>query len=128
MPLPTQDQAIQTLLGDVSHRVMFETLSARGYPITSQKQAETILEISDMLEASPVVKQAEEANDPFLLARNDLAQYLGQSPVKQAEEYELGCQRAASYFFQQPAIRDAVLSLKAAQAQQAQELLASQQP
>jgi hypothetical protein len=38
MSLPKQNQAIQTIIGDVSNRVFFDTLAARGYRASTNEQ------------------------------------------------------------------------------------------
>jgi hypothetical protein len=125
MALPNLQQANDALVG-MQMDVFYNTLASRGYPAQSEKQAQAYLEMSDMLEAAPQTKQAE-ADDPILAARNDLAAYLGQSQQKQAEAFDLGCQRLAAHYLQVPGVFDSALAIKAAQAQELQTQLASQQ-
>jgi hypothetical protein len=125
--LPDPNQAYQHLFGNVQARVFFNTLQNYGIVPQSEKQAQWMLELGAKLDAvaeEPAVKQAEEANDPYFLANQQLDQVLQQQGLygnvghlKQAET-EQRLDSLALQFMSDPGLYNSVLAIKVAQAEQ----------
>ncbi len=125
--LPDPRAAYQTLFDGVHQRCFFQKLASvrpQYYP-QNQKQAMELLELAGQLrlaEEEEAVKEAQEGVSPFAAANMALAAHLKQAGFTSVErakrhEQELSVKQAAADLAADPAIFNAVLSLKAAQAE-----------
>lgn len=122
--LPDLQTAYDTLFQGVHGRVFFQSLAGRGIVPQSEKQASAMLEIAGKLRAyreSEGVKEAEQAADPFARANAALDNVLaGSGFTSRAKAAEAASARAsaAAQLSADPGIYNAVLSMKAAEAEE----------
>lgn len=119
--IPDRDAAFNTLYSDIHNRVFFNKLASAGYVPENMAQAQAYLDMGEQLLATSTmsIKQAADANDPVLLAKQALDNYLGVNSLtyQNHEEAErLSIQKTAAALAQNPEIYNAVLVLKAAEA------------
>jgi hypothetical protein len=123
--LPEPQAAYQTLFDEIHQRVFFQKMAAHGYDPSSPEQANQMLIDAGKLrnvEQSDHYKQAAAANDPYAQASAHLDRVLGVNPhQKQAQEAEITMRKAASALARDPRFYNAVLSLKAHEANQFQQ-------
>lgn len=120
--LPDPQTAYQTLFNDVHARVFFAKLASFGYVPESEQQAQQMLTTAGKLRAAEQQeKLAADGQDPFAMADHYLTQALGLEPHTKAAAAQAETDvvlRAANGLMQDPALYNAVLSLKAAEASQ----------
>lgn len=121
-PLPEPQAAMDTLFQRVHSQVFFGKLAQAGIPVNTEKDAADLLELAGKLRSIPQTKSAQagiyagasQALD-HVMAANGLDGNLKQA---QARDQHFALGNAAAQLAQDPEIYNAVLSLKAAEAQQ----------
>jgi hypothetical protein len=130
--LPEPQQAFDTLFQNVHANVFFTKLAQFGYQPVNEKEASDLLELAGKLRAAEQaaqIKQASSPDSPIAAANRDLDRVLAQqgldAGVKQAsaQEHNVAISQAAAQLSADPAIYNAVLSIKAAEAEQVAEAL-----
>ncbi len=131
--LPTPDAAYDTLFQGVHQRVFFQKLAAAGYAPRSAEEAQWMLNTAGKLRQvteAQSVKEAAAQDNPFFRLDNSLDRVMaefglgGQAKQAQYQEVETAYKQAAASLANDPEIYNAVLSLKANEAEQIQAQLA----
>lgn len=129
--LPDSDTAFNNLVEGVECQVFFNKMAAYGHVPQTPEQAAAMLDTGRKLYAyykSEQVKQAQDANDPYVAVNHYLSQVLGDQGAdfgaanQQAHE-AAAIKQAAAELAQDPVFYNSVLALKAAEAQTIQEQL-----
>lgn len=134
--LPDTDTAYNNLFMGIHQRVFFQKCAAAGYNPRNQQEAQWMLEKAGQLRAleqAAETKSAGDTNNPY--NRVDAAidqlmvQYGLSDNVKQAQfqEQNLAIRQIAQDLAQDPTFYNSILSLKAAEAQDIQQQLATMQ-
>ena len=127
--LPDPQTAFNNLMSGVHGRVFFGKLASYGIVPQSEKQAAAMLELGGKLRVASQheqVKQAEDANDPILMANAALDRVMsqhgldGQFKQAAANDEAHAIRQAAANLAGDPTIYNSVLALKAAEAQMLQ--------
>lgn len=120
--LPDPDTAYQHLFNTIHQQVFFNKMAAYGHPVQSEEHARKMLKQAGQLcwaEEQEMLKQAQDAGNPYDAAGEYLDQHVGDLGYKQAEYPEdfAAIKAAAADLAQDPDIYNCVLSLKAAEAE-----------
>lgn len=117
--LPSADDAFDTLYSRAYARGVLEVMASRGYPARTEKQAADLLDIAARVRAAAPAEK--EAGDLYAEAAGDLARLTGGAPArgKEAADREAGFARAAQALAADPAVYNAVLAIKADEADSA---------
>jgi hypothetical protein len=123
--LPSPDEAYQQLFTSIHQRVFFHKLASvrPEYMPKTPQQAEFLLKMAGdlrMVDDGSLLKSAEEANDPFAAASMALEQQLATLPGMQTagfREEQAAIKTAAAQWADVPEIYNAVLALKADEAE-----------
>lgn len=119
--LPDPQQAYDTIFQGVHAKVFFHKLAAAGFQPRSEGEAAYMLETAAKLRAiqeSAQVKQAAEQENPYFQLSKSLDTVMDQygfSGRPRYQEAEISYKQAADSLMRDPAIYNAVLSLKAAE-------------
>lgn len=118
--LPDTDTAYRRVMDDAYAGAVLQTLAARGYPARHEKQASELLGLAARVVAmTPALEKAAGVADPYGEAADALDNLAAQSglwPTKQAAEADNALRAAADRLAQDPDLYNAVLALKAAEA------------
>lgn len=117
--LPDTQTAFAKAFTDVHQRIFFSKCAAAGYVPQTVQDAEVMLKTAARLRYEEEnVKQAADANSPYLAAAQSLEQVLGpQRGSIKAAEAEHAYAQVAQDFMQDAELYNSVLSLKAAEAE-----------
>ena len=122
--LPDPQTAYDTLLHGVHERVFFHKLAAAGLVPSTPEEAAAMLDTAfqlRMLRESPNVKQAAAENNPVFQMQTGLHSLMEQYGLRQQQHAtDINIKHAAASFADDPVMYNAVLALKAAEAENAQ--------
>lgn len=121
-PLPHPQDAFQLLTDEVGSRAFFSKLASRGHVPRTEAEVSGLLELGGKLDlAAPYLDKAADANSPYLAACAEADRALAQFgvpvlPQQKSAAADLAIGREAAALAANPAIYNAVVSLKSAQA------------
>lgn len=125
MEMPSQQEAFTHLYDNVHARVFLQKLASRGYQPANFKEAQDLLGLGAKIDAAqedPTVKAAAEGQGRFALANVHLDAELERRGINTgvksaaAQQEDLSIQNIVGELRQDPAIHNAMITMKSAEA------------